>query len=1284
MTETCDKRSPSVELDPHAQGRLDTHGWFFCLARAKHLFNHRNRPAWGVLAVCLLLTFIAGHGLRVQTVKNAEQQFELHVRDVVGSIEERLRQHEQLLLGGVGLFDSSDSVSRTEWRIYVARLALGEHYPGIQGMGYSQIVRPAELPTHLAAIRAEGFPQYTVRTAGERLIYSPTIYLEPFSGRNLAAFGFDLMSEATRAQAMRLAAESGKTIITGKVKLVQETQGKAQAGFLMVLPVYRKYQALSTPAERWKAVRGFVYSACRVDDLMHGILGERVHALDFLIYDGEGENEATRIYASTDIQPAVPRATPPLLSTLRSIHAYGHEWTVRLQSRRDFEVDMQSPLDMAVPILGVGISVLLFVLMSFLISRRERAEELAGRMTEEIRRNEVSLRLNEARIQAILDGADYSIISTDTNGTILTFNRAAEKMLGYRADELVGKATPALFHDANEILHHAQALTAAGIPVEPDFEVFVALARRGQADTHEWTYIRKDGCRFPVLLTVTALHDGSGAVTGFLGMARDISEQRKIEQALRESSDSLMRAQQIAHIGNWDWNVETGGVRWSDEIYRIFGQQPQQFGASYEAFLRMIHPDDLARVEQAMNMALSERMPYSIDHRIILPGGGERVVHEQGEAIFDESGKSVRLLVTVQDITVRKRIEEDLVRATRQTELILEAVEEGIFGVDLAGNITFVNPSAARFLGYASVELHGCNSHAAMHHSRVDGSPYPPEDCAIYKSLIDGTVRHVNSEVFWRKDGSSFPVDYVAAPMREGEKIVGAVVTFRDITESQKVERMKSEFISTVSHELRTPLTSIRGSLGLIAGGVAGELPPQAKALVDIAHKNSERLITLVNDILDIEKIESGKMRFDMKPLELASLIEQALEVNRAYGDQFDVAFKLEQPPYAVTVNADAGRLMQVMANLLSNAAKFSPVGGTVNVSIQCSEQNVRLSVADHGLGIPEEFRGKIFQKFSQADSSDTRKKGGTGLGLNITKAIVEQMGGRIGFESEVAVGTTFFIDLPEWQEQLGSGPQDVVNNPNRILICEDDRDTARLLQMMLKQGGFDSDIAYSAEEAQDFLSRMKYRAITLDIMLHGQDGISLLHDLHANEATRDIPIIVVSAKAGRHGHDLESGSVVLDWLDKPIDEPRLMSALRRLARQGGNTPVILHVEDDTDIRQVLASLVGNEAEFVAAPTLAEAKAKLEAERFDLIILDLELPDGSGLDLLPFLNEKGLAIPVMIFSAEESSGEISRQVAAALVKARTSNEVLLATIKQLIGRTLKYDGKINSDNVCGG
>jgi signal transduction histidine kinase len=235
----------------------------------------------------------------------------------------------------------------------------------------------------------------------------------------------------------------------------------------------------------------------------------------------------------------------------------------------------------------------------------------------------------------------------------------------------------------------------------------------------------------------------------------------------------------------------------------------------------------------------------------------------------------------------------------------------------------------------------------------------------------------------------------------------------RSAVERKKIERMKNEFVATVSHELRTPLTSIRGSLGLIAGGAAGELSEQARKLVSIAHNNSERLVRLINDILDVEKIESGKMRFELQPHRIRPLLEQAVEATRSYGEQLGVRLQLRAPLSDAVVPLDSDRFMQVMANLLSNAAKFSPPGGVVEIMTEHGDGSVRVLVADRGPGIPEEFRSKIFGKFSQADASDSRQKGGTGLGLSIVKAIMEKHGGEVGFETQLGSGTTFHVSFP-------------------------------------------------------------------------------------------------------------------------------------------------------------------------------------------------------------------------------------------------------------------------------
>lgn len=499
------------------------------------------------------------------------------------------------------------------------------------------------------------------------------------------------------------------------------------------------------------------------------------------------------------------------------------------------------------------------------------------------------------------------------------------------------------------------------------------------------------------------------------------------------------------------------------------------------------------------------------------------------------------------------------------------------------------------------------------------------------------------------------------------------VWSFRDITERRKVERLKNEFVSMVSHELRTPLTSIKGSLGLIAGGVVGTLPPQLKSLIDIALKNSERLVLLINDILDIEKIESGKMAFHIEPFELTPLVEQAIEANRSYGEQFNVTFVFTEKLPEVKVKADSDRIMQVITNLLSNAAKFSPPNETVTVAIKRNNNNlIRLEVTDRGNGIPEAFRSRIFQKFAQADSSDTRQKGGSGLGLSICRAIIERLGGKIDFTTEINVGTTFYFDLPEFVEvkidpRITNSEQQ--ESRSRLLICEDDFDIATLLKMILKTGGFSPiDIAQNATTAKQLLNEHEYAAMTLDLAMPDQDGLSLIRELRAQEKYQDLPIVVISAKAQEGRKELSGGGLaVIDWLDKPIDQKRLIAAVKQATQRPDSKAYILHIEDDFDLQKVVSVILQDVAHLVHAKNIEDARQKLADETFDLVLLDLGLPDGYGVELLSEINSPDRPpIPVVVFSAQELSADLAREVAATLIKSRTSNQSLLDTIKSLI------------------
>jgi PAS domain S-box-containing protein len=388
-------------------------------------------------------------------------------------------------------------------------------------------------------------------------------------------------------------------------------------------------------------------------------------------------------------------------------------------------------------------------------------------------------------------------------------------------------------------------------------------------------------------------------------------------------------------------------------------------------------------------------------------------------------GGEVFLLHHGMDITEQHDAEEALRLANRQRELILESVGDGIFGIDLEGCFTFINQAAAGALGYAPEHLAGRDVHDLIHYSHADGTPYSKSTSPILQAMRRREAIRMRDEVFWRKDGTSIPVEYTASPLLREGQISGMVVAFQDVSERRRLEKMKDEFISTVSHELRTPLTSLRASLGLLSSGALEKRPEKRSQMVEMAIGNCDRLIRLVNDILDFDSVEKGRLPLHREPVEAIDLLRRATDVAHSAATQVHIAFRIEAKP--VKVLADEERILQVLNELVANAIKFSPPDTTIRLTATLdesdagnNEQNdssepvlIRFTVEDQGRGIAPEKLEHIFTRFQQGDASDSRALGGTGLGLALCRSIVEQHGGRIWAESTPGKGSRFLFTLP-------------------------------------------------------------------------------------------------------------------------------------------------------------------------------------------------------------------------------------------------------------------------------
>jgi PAS domain S-box-containing protein len=613
-----------------------------------------------------------------------------------------------------------------------------------------------------------------------------------------------------------------------------------------------------------------------------------------------------------------------------------------------------------------------------------------------------------------------------------------------------------------------------------------------------------------------------------------------------------------------------------------------------------------------------------------------------------EEASSEEVQVLVDAFRVMTGAVQDRETSLRETEAttsaILQSAGNSILTVSENGTIDSANRAALLTFGYAWRELLG--SRLSMLLPAADG-----EDAAFIRRSIGTSVEGTAL----RRDGSSIPVLITVAEVPLALRKIFTIV-LADLTEVKKADRAKNDFISVVSHELRTPLTSIRGALGLLTSKPDSGMPTQTRQLLEIAFNNSERLVKLINDILDMEKLGAGRLQLDLRAHDAEALLLRAIEANAPYGERFGVRFILDHSAPGITVRTDVDRFMQVMANLLSNAAKFSPAGSQVEIATEMRGAYLRISVTDHGEGIPEAIRPKLFEKFVQGDNSDARRYEGTGLGLSITRELVRVMHGAIAFESEVGRGTTFHVDLP-----LGDVPplsaQTVLPKTARrqLLVCEDDASVAFLWKELLEDAGYNVATAGTMGQALEQVGERSFDAILIDLMLPDGNGIDLIRRLRADPKSRDIPVVVVSARAELGWKEINGDAInVADWLSKPVSPSRLQSVVAdAIARAPSQRPRVLHVEDDADSVKILNASLGDRANITAVGTLAEAKSKLSAGKFDLVVLDLGLPDGSGTELLRDLNRpEAEPTPVIVLSGREADEETRRQVVASLVKSR--------------------------------
>jgi PAS domain S-box-containing protein len=967
-------------------------------------------PLAGILLLLLPLglTFYAWKATTENDYQRGEAKFQTLTIESENALQNRIASYGNALLGAAGFIQGSVSVSREEWRTYVQTIQVRENFSGIHGIGWIAAVSDADLDEFLRTTRADGAPDFTIHpasAAGPRYIIT---FIEP-EGDNRAALGLNIAFEAKRLAAADLARDTGQLSMSARLTLVQDEQ--RSAGFLLMYPIYHRDMSLGTVEARRAAFRGWTYAPFIAHNSLDGLTHNQGAEFRLRIYDGVRENPGQLIY-STQATEASPGARPGFQAR-STLEIMQRKWLLVWESTPAFERAERSANPLFILIGGLLFTALLALLLIVIAVRRtEHIEQMVGErrfavpllvflvigagsfaLYSKLRGQELGFVLRQVQDEASKVG---SLLRSQANERVASLARMAARWEANGGTEQAQWRRDAANHVAQ--LPGLRALEW----IDPSYRVrWVeplagnenALGLNVLSDARRAEALRGAAERQrPTLTPPLKLAQGYNAFIAYLPVRKD---------------------------GRFDGFI--AGVFSIEEFFH--GAMRTELSRNYS--MSILHDD----VVYFSDSNVGDRPPANWVTETSMR------VQDQNWRLRIAAGLLVAALsaLSVRYILISRLKSAHLAKSLALNAGIISSSAHLVIAIDEQYRIVNFNRAAEQALGYRAAEVIG---HRAI---PIFLDPGELEERARTLSAELGETVPVGPGIFtkiplrdgfetreWtfvRKNKSRFPVNVTITPLRdESDALTGFLGVIEDITVRKEVERLKSEFTAVVSHELRTPLTSIRGSLGLILGALSSSLAPKVKELLEIAQSNCERLVLLVNDILDIEKFSAGQMRFELQTVPLAGLVRQALDANEGYARKFHVHFELKPVDPGCEVTVDPDRFIQVMSNLLSNAAKYSPQGGAVRVQAEMRADHVRVSVRDEGPGIPAGFRERIFEKFSQADASSTREKGGTGLGLHIAKRFVEHMHGRIGFDSEAGGGSTFWIELPVAARGLAAG----------------------------------------------------------------------------------------------------------------------------------------------------------------------------------------------------------------------------------------------------------------------
>jgi len=1318
---------------------------------AQRLFTHSL--AWIVLVISLVASTGGWLIAREHEALTARKRFDEEVSRIQTALAERMNIYQDVLHGGAGLFAASYSVERSEWKAYVNSVSVNQRFPGIDGLGFIACVPREKQDAFLKITREDKTPGFQLKNPGTNGDLLVTKYLEP-EPEHAALIGVDVGTDAEHRAVAEKARDTGRPVISGRLNLKGPGSERQSGLVMLLPVFYNGTPATTLAErqaniEGWVYAR-FVTAQLMGGMLKDKAALLRLEVYDqvgqgpeTLIFDSD-----PAAHDPSEIRPARFSVMNPLTVGQRLwLLRYSSKPAFDTVVPRSSEMFMAgSGGVISLLLFGIALSMSTTraraVAMANDLTRAFREancqlqKEIQDRQRGERRtaiQHAVTRVLAEAETLAEATPKIIQIICESLGWDMGALWKIDPQLKQLRCVETWHR--PSL--EATEFESVSQQKTfrpGEGLPgrvwatTQPAWIADVTRDQnfpRGKVATQAGLHA---AFAFPILLSDEFL----GVVEFFSRkMLEPDAEALKMVAALgSQIGQFIQRKHAQQELQHEQFLLNTLMKNLPDRIY--FKDSQSRFLRVNQAMLARHGYNDASAIVGKTDFDLfteeHARQAFEDEQRLIRTG--QPMTKEEKETwpdgsitwafstkmpLRDEAGNIVGTFGISRDITARKRAEAALQEISALQEGILNAANYAIISTTTNGVVTTFNAAAEKMTGHPAAQVVGKITPAIWHDrdevirragalSRELGRKVEPGfESFVAKARLGGADE--NEWTILRKDGSRFPALLSVTALRnQGGGTIGFLGVIADITDRKRAEeairrardeaeeanRTKSQFLANMSHELRTPLNSVIGFASILLKNKIGNLHPTDLNFLERIQANGKHLLVLINEILDLSKIEARKVELQLAPVALDVLVRETIAQQEGLVRDRPVQLLADLPASIAPIQTDAEKLRQVIINLIGNALKFTERGSvTVRVVTQpINNQPVRIEVIDTGIGIPKEKLGVIFEAFQQADASTARKYGGTGLGLTISQALCQLMGFHIEVASEVGRGSTFSVVLGG--KNLAAAPvpptEPAVTIPTEIpaahtaselrgklvLVIDDESDSRLLLTNLLEEFGCQVIAANSGEQGLRMAREFRPQLITVDLLMPQMDGASVIRALKADPQLRTIPLVVVSVVA-----EERRGSILgaVDILEKPVVREDLLAALRRSLLPA--KAKILVVDDEADARQILLTHLADEpVETRTAPNGHEALAMLETFPADLILLDLIMPVMDGVAFLNALrtDSRYQHLPVVVITSKELSLAEKEQLRRQTLEVVKKTELSEEKFRQLLQRVLNQAG----------